>query len=138
MKIIHLNNKLEMDTSFPIILELYPEMTLDAYQKMIQEMTDNYGQIQVWENDQLVGVSGYWIGTKLWCGRYLEMDNVVVSSQSRSKGVGKLMCDYLTELAIEKKCNMMCLDAYTDNFGAGKFYINQGFVPRGFHFIKMM
>lgn len=127
-----------MDDSFPLIQELYPEMTIDSYRQMLNEMTDNYGQIQVWDNDQMLGVSGYWIGTKLWCGKYLEMDNVVVSSKSRSKGVGKLMTEYLTDLAINEDCKMMCLDAYTDNFRAGKFYINQGFVPRGFHYIKMM
>ena len=88
--------------------------------------------------DEIVGVSGCWIGTKIWCGKYLEMDNVVVSSKFRSKGIGKMMSDFLAEVAEKENCKIMCLDAYTDNFGAGKFYMNQGFIPRGFHYIKMM
>jgi hypothetical protein len=34
--------------------------------------------------------------------------------------------------------NQICLDAYTTNFTAGKFYINHGFVPKGFHFVKFL
>lgn len=136
LELIVIEEKDKMEVSFPLIHELYPEMTIENYRKMIFEMTDNYGQLVVYLNGDVVGVSGYWIGTKLWCGKYLELDNVIVSSKARSKGIGKMMCEFLEKKAHEEDCNMMCLDAYTDNFKAGKFYMNQGFVPRGFHYIK--
>ena len=138
LKIVQILDKSEMDTSFPLINEVYTDITIESYQTMIAEMTDNYFQIQVKNGDEIVGVSGCWIGTKIWCGKYLEMDNVVVSSKFRSKGIGKMMSDFLAEVAEKENCKIMCLDAYTDNFGAGKFYMNQGFIPRGFHYIKMM
>jgi hypothetical protein len=33
-------------------------------------------------------------------------------------------------------CSCIVLDAFTGNFPAHRFYYNQGYEPRGFHFIK--
>ncbi len=52
----------------------------------------------------------------------------------RSKGVGKLMTYYINTKAEEARCNMIALDAFTGNFKAHRFYYNQGYYPRGFHF----
>jgi GNAT superfamily N-acetyltransferase len=90
----------------------------------------------VQENKVTIGLSGFWINTKLWCGKYLELDNVIVSQKHRSKGVGNLISTFLEQNAKENNCLIMALDAYTNNFTAHKFYYNQGFVPKGFHFIK--
>ena len=48
------------------------------------------------------------------------------------------MTEYLNQKAIDENCNMIALDAYTTNFGAQKFYMNHGFVPKGFHFVKYL
>jgi hypothetical protein len=39
---------------------------------------NNYKQIAVFEGDVCVGLSGLWSGTKLWSGKYLEIDNFIV------------------------------------------------------------
>ncbi len=44
----------------------------------------------------------------------------------------------IREKAIAENCQMLALDAYTDNFPAHKFFMNVGFVPRGFHFIQKL
>jgi GNAT superfamily N-acetyltransferase len=85
-----------------------------------------------------LGLTGYWIGTKLWCGKYLEIDNLIVSEKQRSTGVGKRMFDYLTSKATQENCTMMALDSYTSNFKAHKFFYNQSFAPKGFHFIRVL
>jgi GNAT superfamily N-acetyltransferase len=74
----------------------------------------------------------------LWCGKYIELDNVVVDPSYRSKGIGKLMSDFLEKKALEMKCTILVLDAYTNNFGAHRFYYNQGYGPKGFHFVKVL
>ena len=78
------------------------------------------------------------ITIKLWCGKYLELDNVIVHPTHRSKGVGKLLTTYLVQKAIDLNCKSVALDAYTHNFSAHKFYYNHGFVPKGFHFVKFL
>jgi len=70
--------------------------------------------------------------------KYLEIDNLVVSAKVRSKGVGKLIFDFLAKKAKEEECSMMSLDSYTSNFKAHKFFYNEGFAPKGFHFINIL
>lgn len=122
-----------------VMQQLYPKLTQEHYKSMLTDMLPNdYGQVAVYENDVCLGISGYWLGTKLWCGKYLELDNVVVHSDHRSKGIGKILSDYLQAKAEDFGCSILVLDAYTHNFGAHRFYYNQGFGPKGFHFIKVL
>lgn len=139
MNVIELKKIPEMLEQYPIIHETYPDMSYETYHNYLKEMLHNsYGMVIVQENNITVGLSGFWIGTKLWCGKYLELDNVIVTEKFRSKGIGKIMSNYLEEKARETNCKMMALDAYTTNFAAHKFYYNLGFVPKGFHFIKVL
>ncbi len=129
----------EMLLHHTVILELYEEMTIEDYRERLQQMlVNNYFQIAVFEGEECLGISGFWLNTKLWCGKYLELDNVIVCDKARNKGVGKFMSEELEKHAIEKNCNILTLDAYTHNFKAHKFYYNQGFGPKGFHFVKVL
>lgn len=139
MEIRELKTISEMISQLSVMQELYPSLTEIQYYEMLSEMIpNNYGQIAVFENEKCVGISGYWIGTKLWCGKYLELDNVIVSKEYRSKGVGKILSDFLDNKAHLNNCTIQVLDAYTTNFKAHRFYYNQGFSPKGFHFVKII
>jgi GNAT superfamily N-acetyltransferase len=58
------------------------------------------------EGDVCVGLSGLWFGIKLWCGKYLEIDNFIVHPEHRKKGIGK-MTDYVDIKAKELGCTMI-------------------------------
>ncbi len=139
MEIRELKTIDEMISHLSVMQELYPTLTEIQYYEMLSEMIpNNYGQIAVFEHEKCVGISGYWIGTKLWCGKYLELDNVIVSKEYRSKGVGKILSDFLDNKAHLNNCTIQVLDAYSTNFKAHRFYYNQGFSPKGFHFVKIL
>ena len=129
----------EMLGNIEVMRFLYPTFTVEKYQSYLTEMIPhNYKQIAVFENEVCVAVSGFWSGTKLWSGKYIEIDNFIVHPDHRSKGLGKMMTDYVDELAKETGCTMIVLDAFTGNFTAHRFYYNQGYVPKGFHFLKIL
>lgn len=140
MRIRELTEKSEMLQLIGVIQELYPSLTLEAYEKNLTEMipNNNYSQIAVFDGENCLGVAGIWIGTKLWCGKYLEIDNLVVSDKFRSRGVGKLLFNHISQRARAENCSMMALDSYTSNFKAHKFFYNEGFAPKGFHFIHIL
>ena len=118
---------------------LYPNLTTEKYKDYLQEMIPhNYIQIAVFENENCIAITGCWSATKLWTGKYLEIDNFIVNPDHRTKGVGKLLTDYIRQKAIDKGCNAIVLDAFTQNFKAHRFYYNQGFSPKGFHFVKIL
>jgi len=129
----------DMVAQISTIRFLYPNISLEKYKSFLSEMLPhNYIQIAVFEDDICLGLTGCWSATKLWTGKYLEIDNFVVNPEYRSKGIGKMLTDYIDKKAIELNCSSIVLDAFTGNFGAHRFYYNQGYAPRGFHFVKIL
>lgn len=118
---------------------LYPQLTAEKYQAYLHEMLPhNYIQIAVFDHEECIAITGCWSATKLWTGKYLEIDNFIVHPNHRTKGVGKMLTDYVTQKGIESGCTAIVLDAFTQNFKAHRFYYNQGFSPKGFHFVKIL
>ena len=139
MDIREITTKEGMLQNYNLLTEMYPALTLEAYSKELDLMIPcNYGQVGVYIDNICVGLTGFWIGSKLWCGKYMELDNVFISSEHRSKGVGNILFEYMKEKAIRENCTMLALDSYTDNFKAHKFFYGHGYVPRGFHFINIL
>ncbi len=139
MDIHILTQKEEMLQQLEIIQQLYPDYTIEKYSTLLDEiLKGNYQQIIVKENNQTLALTGVWIGTKLWCGKYVEIDNFVVHEDFRGRKIGDILIEEVNKIAKEVGANQICLDAYTSNFTAGKFYINHGFVPKGFHFVKFL
>ena len=134
-----LTTKQEMLVQYPVMQYLYTNFSLEKYDAYITDMIpNNYKQIAVFEGEVCVGLSGLWSGTKLWSGKYLEIDNFIVHPEHRKKGIGKMMTDYVDAKAKELGCTMIVLDAFTGNYTAHRFYYNQGYVPKGFHFLKIL
>ena len=134
-----LTTKQGMLSNIELMRFLYPTFTVEKYDAYLTEMIPhNYKQIAVFEQDVCVGISGLWSGTKLWSGKYMEIDNFIVHPDHRKKGVGKMMTDYVDAKAKETGCTMIVLDAFPENFTAHRFYYNQGYVPKGFHFLKII
>ena len=129
----------EMLAEIEILKHLYPTFTIEKYQSYLEEMVPhNYKQLAIYDEGVCVALTGFWTGIKLWCGKYIEIDNFIVDPNHRSKGLGKMLTDYIDAKAIELGCTMTVLDAYTGNYTAHRFYYNQGFVPKGFHFLKIL
>ncbi|WP_367774086.1 GNAT family N-acetyltransferase [Flavobacterium sp. WC2421] len=122
-----------------VMQQLYPKLSVEKYETYLQEMVPhNYTQIAVFEDEICLGITGCWFSTKLWSGKYLEIDNFIVHTDHRSKGIGKLLTDYVEQKAIDLECTNIVLDAFTSNFSAHRFYYNQGYGPKGFHFVKIL
>lgn len=103
----------------------------------IQEMTQqNYECLGVYDSDALIGVCGLWFQTRHYAGRSLEMDHVIIDDAYRGHGIGKKLIDYITDHAKKKSCNWIELNSYVHNFPSHKFFYNQGFVAKGYHFVK--
>ena len=129
----------EMLANLPLLQQLYPDMIKDAYEKMLHEMLpQGYHQVAIFDGKKCIGVSGFWINTKLYCGKYIEPDHVVIDKDYRSEGVGKLLCDWLAAEGLKRGCTTALLDAYVENHSAHRFYFREGYQIRGFHFLKKL
>ncbi|HSD13211.1 MAG TPA: GNAT family N-acetyltransferase [Flavobacterium sp.] len=139
MEIKELTALAEMTAQLELIRQLYPKMTFEKYESFLKDMIpNNYTQIAVFDKDNCIGITGCWFSTKLWSGKYLEIDNFVVHEAFRSQGIGKMLTDFVEQKALDLGCTNIVLDAFTTNFGAHRFYYNQGYAPKGFHFVKIL
>ena len=129
----------EMVKLYPLIHQLNTDMTLNDYQEMLKDMLPKgYRQVGAFLNDTCVGVAGFWINTKLYCGKYIEPDNVIVSSQYRNLKLGSKLLHWLHEEALRNNCTVSLLDAYAQNKDAHRFYFREGYYILGFHMIKKL
>lgn len=126
-----------MQEQFPLIKQLNPDLKKSGYNKMLKEMlTHGYRLAGAFEGNKCVGLSGFWISTKIYSGKYVELDNVVIAKNYRSKGIGKILCRWVEKEAKRCGCVTAMLDAYAENQDAHRFYFREGYIIRGFHFLK--
>ena len=122
-----------------LLLTLNPASPPTVIEGRLQEILadhSHYELIGAFSGESLVGVAGAWIATKIWCGRYLEIDNLVVDPAHRSTGIGTLLIKHLEAIARERDCRIMVLDSYAGNYASHRLYHRLGFEIWSFHFIK--
>lgn len=120
-----------------LVQQLTAGITRSKYSEMLDTMLANgYRQVGAFEDGQCIGISGFWINTKIYSDKYVELDNVIIDEKHRSKKVGKLLCDWIINEAKQKGCKIAMLDAYVENKDAHRFYFREGYIIRGFHFLK--
>lgn len=134
-----LSTKSEFLENFDLLSIMYPSLTIEEYSTELDEMMKHdYLQLAIYDQGKCIGLTGIWVGYKLWCGKYLELDNIVVDPEYRSKGIGQHIFNEVKTMAEDEGCTIMALDSYTSNFKAHRFFYNQGFTPTGFHFINIL
>ncbi|MFM8372697.1 MAG: GNAT family N-acetyltransferase [Bacteroidota bacterium] len=134
-----IETKEEMMRLLPLLRQLNASLTGEYVSMCLDDMiAHGYRMAVVYDGDQSVGLSGIWVTTKFYSGKYLEMDNVVVDEAYRSRGIGTVLSEFVTQLARTEGCVTIMLDAWLTNEKAHTFYERQGFVKRGFHFLKSL
>ncbi len=122
-----------------LLTQLNPETPAALIAQRLDTLLADHSHYQLFgafAGGKLAGVAGAWIATKIWCGRYLEIDNLVVDPNQRSAGIGSLLIQHLESLAKERDCKIVVLDSYTANRPSHRLYHRLGFEIWGFHFVK--
>ena len=72
-------------TSFKVSEELLKE-------RFAEMMTQNYECAVIFDDENLIGVSGMWFCTRHYVGKSVEIDHVYIDEAYRNKGLGKKFC----------------------------------------------
>lgn len=125
-------------STLPLINQQYPDVDATKLRLSVAEMIDvnNYKMLAVLDNGRVIAVCGYWILRMIYCGRYLQMSNLIVDLSYRNKGVASQIVDYFTELAKKSRCDKIVLDSNILNKKSHSLFFNNDFYIRGFHFMK--
>ena len=129
----------DLPAALDLLGHLNPGVPADVLQQRFETILaehPHYHAFGAFLDGKLGGLASAWIATKIWCGRYLELDNIVVDPSLRSSGLGSALITYLEAFAREKNCNLAVLDSYTSNHASHRLYHRRGFEIWGFHFVK--
>lgn len=129
----------DLTAAAELLTQLNPETPAAVIATRLESILAEHSHYQLFgafEAATLAGVAGAWIATKIWCGRYLEIDNLVVDPARRSAGIGGQLIRHLESLAQDRDCKVVVLDSYTANHPSHRLYHRLGFEIWGFHFIK--
>jgi hypothetical protein len=137
IKVIATNHIL---TILPLLKELntYTDATILKNRVILMAQQQNYTCIGVYHNQLLIGVAGLWFLTRHYCGKTIEPDHVIITSEYRNKGIGKILFDWIYNYASEKGYETIELNTYIANVKSHKFYENEGFKKLGYHYLKKL
>lgn len=129
----------DLPSAVALLSFLNPSAAADTLRHRLEKILEehaHYRLVGAFSGETMVGVCGAWIATKIWCGKYLEVDNLVVHPDVRSGKIGTRLVEHLETIAREEECEFLILDSYTSNHPSHRLYHRLGFEIWGFHFVK--
>jgi GNAT superfamily N-acetyltransferase len=125
----------EIKQCFPVMVQLRPHLTLDAFLKRVHvQRHERYQLAFVEDAGRITAVAGFRIMEMLAHGRILYVDDLVTDEGSRSKGYGDALIDWLVEFANAEKCDELQLDSGVQRFRAHAFYFRERMHISAYHF----
>jgi len=87
----------DLARTWPVMSELRPHLNEAEYRAMVTRMrvSDGFRVFTASRDGVVVGVAGVRPMELLYCGRILQIDDLVVRETERSGGVGKALLDYV-------------------------------------------
>jgi GNAT superfamily N-acetyltransferase len=130
----------DSDAIVPLANKMRPDIDAETMRVYLSEMFKfpTFHCFGLWQKGKLIAVSNGWITVRFYSGKQLEVDNVIVDPEIRSKGIGKHFFACIQAWARQNHCNTIELNTYVQNSKSHKFYYNEGYVILGFHFQKVL
>ena len=121
------------ETDLAAILNLIIELAVfeNAKEEVIvtlEELTKDFregtfqSQVAVDENNQVVGMTLYYLTYSTWKGKMMYLEDFVVSPKYRRQGIGQLLFDGIIAEAKKQNCKMMKWQVLDWNESAIEFY----------------
>lgn len=127
----------KMDIILPFLQLLNIDLSPTIIQERLNDMVANgYQCVGVYDDEKLIGICGMWILYKVYVGKHLEPDNVIIHPDYRSKGIGEKMMEWVENFAKENNCEALELNAYLINEKGRKFWEENKYKKLGVHFQK--
>ncbi|HEY4074050.1 MAG TPA: GNAT family N-acetyltransferase [Herbaspirillum sp.] len=136
VEIKHIESDADLEASFPVMQELRPHLNdRTAYVAQIaQQRTQGYRLLAAWRDGAIAGLAGYRLQDNLIYGRFVYVDDLVVTASLYRSGLGAHLLQTARQQAVALNCKHFILDTGLHNALAQRFYFRQGLLARGMHF----
>ncbi|MGK6316147.1 GNAT family N-acetyltransferase [Neorhizobium sp. DT-125] len=129
----------QMMTIFPLYSQV-SHLSEGAVRERLSAMLaqNNYRCIAAYVDERMVGLSGFWTGTQLWCGKYVEADHVVVDSKLRSRGIGGKLMAWIEAEGERTECAVIRITMALGRERTHQFYARNGYFDDGLLMVKAL
>lgn len=134
-----LANDAEFSAMWPLIAQLGHEMNESEFHvRLLTMRASGYRCMAAFEGEKIIALAGFWMLTRFWCGKNVDIDNVIVDEAHRNAGLGNKLMERIEAVAKAEGCNIAVLDTYASNHASHRFYIRNGYDLVGYHFVKSL
>ena len=139
-EIKHIESDTDLDASFLVMQELRPHLNdRAAYVTQIaQQRQQGYRLLAAWHDGAIVGLAGYRLQDNLLYGRFVYVDDLVVSASWRRAGLGAQLLQAARQQAVALRCAHFLLDTGLHMALAQRFYFRKGLLAKGMHFVEAL
>lgn len=137
---LHLEDPQALAASFELMRVLRPHLdNADAYVAQLQRQAgQGYRLLAAVQDEQVVGLAGYRELENLLYGRFVYVDDLVISPALQRSGLGGQLLDQVRQQARQMDCDHFVLDTGLHMALAQRFYFRQGLLARGMHFTQSL
>jgi GNAT superfamily N-acetyltransferase len=126
----------EISACYPVMAELRPHLkAVEFVPRVLHLMNTTAFELAFLDDDGIKAVAGFRVSEWLHSGRYLEIEDLVVTSGARSKGYGGRLFDWLAAQAASRSCRQMRLVSGVKRTAAHRFYLRKGMVIEAHYFV---
>ncbi|SPB15423.1 GCN5-like N-acetyltransferase [Caballeronia novacaledonica] len=135
----HLDTPDDWTRAFDVMKELRPHLTdADAFcAQMRRQREEGYRLLAASDDDgAILGLAGYRTQTNTLYGRFVYLDDLVVTARLQRGGIGAQLLDKVREIARHSRCAHFVLDTGLHMALAQRFYYRNGLLAKGMHFVE--
>jgi len=128
-EIRHIETDVELAASFPVMQELRPHLTDSAayVEQIKRQHVQGYRLLAAWRNDSIVGLAGYREVESTIYGRFVYVDDLVVTGQLQRSGIGELLLQSARQQAARLDCKILywipaCICRWHNAFTSARGY----------------
>lgn len=126
----------DLHQCYGVLAQLHPHLSEPSFIESFQRQQNNgYKLAYLKANGIVKSVAGFHIGESFAWQKYLYIDDFVTDASCRSQGYGQTLLNWLKEYAKENHCVQLHLDSRVTRYATHKFYLNQGLIIGGYHFL---
>ena len=128
----------DLREAFSILKELRPVISWEEFLTILKEASqrDEFKLFGAFSDGECVAVMGCRVLYDYVHGKHLYIDDLVVTSNKRSLGLGKVLLEKAKAHAIEHGCQSLRLCTGVDNIRGQKFYEKNGWEPKAYAYKK--
>jgi GNAT superfamily N-acetyltransferase len=123
ISIVEFDTESDYRRAFPLMRELYWHLDEPLYLRRLLAMkNEGYRLFALVIDERVVALAGFELLNDFYLGKHLWLRDLVTAAAERSKGYGKVMMEYIEELAYREGCEKVALLSGLRRMDAHHFY----------------